>query len=123
MRFLKKKKNGNRVLVCADLMHYISCDVIGEHMSQVLNGSPAREIPVLPREDPEGGRDGRYWNHDCDKSLLIGSVKHGFENYLDMRNDPCLEFLKHYGRTYDEAFRKLKLGPLTSSIRSITRSS
>lgn len=33
----------------------------------------------------------------CDKSLLIGTFKHGCENYYAMRCDPALCFVSHIG--------------------------
>ena len=38
-----------------------------------------------------------WWDGDADKSLLVGTMKHGFERYNMMRLDPALCFLTKCG--------------------------
>lgn len=38
-----------------------------------------------------------WWDRDADRSLLVGTYKHGFESYNHMRNDPALSFLAKCG--------------------------
>merc|ERR1719204_981373 len=38
-----------------------------------------------------------WWDADADKSLLVGTFKHGFERYNMMRLDPALCFLTKCG--------------------------
>lgn len=39
-----------------------------------------------------------WWNPKCcDKSLLVGTYKHGCENYRQIRADPTLCFITHCG--------------------------
>lgn len=38
-----------------------------------------------------------WWDTECDKSLLIGTWKHGYESYPEMRSDPALCFLARCG--------------------------
>ncbi|KAI9015336.1 SNF2 family N-terminal domain-containing protein [Phycomyces nitens] len=41
-----------------------------------------------------------WWEHDEDRDLLLGICKHGYQQYLAMRNDPEFCF---YGRKYDDS--------------------
>lgn len=46
-----------------------------------------------------------WWNPKCcDKSLLIGTYKHGCENYRQIRGDPALCFITHLGPGDDAGF-------------------
>ena len=38
-----------------------------------------------------------WWDAEADKSLLVGTFKHGFERYNMMRLDPALCFLAKCG--------------------------
>lgn len=38
-----------------------------------------------------------WWDTDADRSLLVGTYKHGYEAYSNMRNDPALSFLARVG--------------------------
>lgn len=38
-----------------------------------------------------------WWDAECDKSLLVGTWKHGYESYAEMRADPTLCFLSRCG--------------------------
>ena len=38
-----------------------------------------------------------WWDSEADKSLLVGTFKHGYECYSLMRNDPLLCFLARVG--------------------------
>jgi len=38
-----------------------------------------------------------WWDRDADRSLLVGTYKHGFESYNQMRSDPALSFLAKCG--------------------------
>jgi len=38
-----------------------------------------------------------WWDTDADRSLLVGTYKHGYEAYNVMRNDPTLSFLARVG--------------------------
>lgn len=43
-----------------------------------------------------------WWKPQCcDKSLLVGTYKHGCENYRTMRYDPLLCYVTHLGLTDD----------------------
>lgn len=39
-----------------------------------------------------------WWNPNCcDRSLLVGTYKHGCESYMQIRADPTLCFMSHCG--------------------------
>ena len=38
-----------------------------------------------------------WWDPDADRSLLVGTYKHGYERYHQMRQDPALAFLARCG--------------------------
>lgn len=42
-----------------------------------------------------------WWDTECDKSLLVGTWKLGYENYMAMRSDPTLCFLSRCGPPSD----------------------
>lgn len=55
------------------------------------------EIPIRP--PPTNDQvPVSWWNPNCcDRSLLIGTYKHGCENYRQIRCDPKLCFITHCG--------------------------
>ena len=42
-----------------------------------------------------------WWDADADKSLLIGTFRHGYEQYNTMRSDPTLCFAERCGPPED----------------------
>ena len=57
---------------------------------------PFSELPLVPPVC-EGLPPVSWWDADADKSLLVGTFKHGFERYNMMRLDPALCFLAKCG--------------------------
>lgn len=58
------------------------------------------EIPKVTGSPPA-----KWWGEDEDRDLLLGICKHGYQQYLDIRNDPEFCF---YGKKYDDS----QAGPL-----------
>ena len=54
------------------------------------------ELPLVPPMC-EGLPPMAWWDAEADKSLLVGTFKHGFERYNMMRLDPALCFLAKCG--------------------------
>lgn len=55
------------------------------------------ELPIRPPPTPDQVPSA-WWNPICcDKSLLVGTYKHGCEMYRQMRADPNLCFVTHVG--------------------------
>ncbi|CAB0008265.1 unnamed protein product, partial [Nesidiocoris tenuis] len=44
-----------------------------------------------------------WWDRDADKSLVVGTFKHGYESYTEMRRDPMLAFLNVCGPPSESA--------------------
>lgn len=56
---------------------------------------------------------GEWWDADCDKSLLVGTWKHGYEMYSEMRVDPTLCFLSRCGPPTDRELQNTNTQPAT----------
>lgn len=70
--------------------------MIGEFCDEIDRGLPAREVPIPPIT-ADGEPPAPWWDEECDKSLLIGVFKHGYDHYSLMRQDPNLSFLARCG--------------------------
>lgn len=59
---------------------------------------PSRsELPICPPLTNDQVPSSWWVPKCCDKSLLVGTYKHGCENYRPMRNDPALCYFGHIG--------------------------
>lgn len=68
------------------------------------NYAHRNEISELPIRPPPMADQvpASWWNPACcDKSLLVGTFKHGCEMYRQMRTDPMLCYSGHIGSTED----------------------
>ena len=54
-----------------------------------------------------------WWDTDADRSLLVGTYKHGYECYPAMRNDPTLGFLARCGPDVGSAMLMLANNTVT----------
>jgi len=54
-----------------------------------------------------------WWDTDADRSLLVGTYKHGYECYPAMRNDPALSFLARCGPDVGSAMLMLANNSVT----------
>lgn len=67
-----------------------------------IRNHPCSELPIRPPTMAEAV-PASWWNPPCcDKSLLVGTFKHGCEMYRNMRSDPALCFAGHVGSTAEE---------------------
>jgi hypothetical protein len=71
-------------------------DIIGDLKDEVQKGVPVSEIPIPPPA-AEGEPPSEWWDEECDKSLLIGVFKHGYDRYNLMRQDTSLSFFHKCG--------------------------
>lgn len=62
----------------------------------LLTPSCCSELSLIP-PTCEGLPPTTWWDAEADKSLLVGTFKHGFERYNMMRLDPALCFLSKCG--------------------------
>uniref|UniRef100_A0A336LW14 CSON006412 protein n=1 Tax=Culicoides sonorensis TaxID=179676 RepID=A0A336LW14_CULSO len=90
-------RHANKVLLRVRMLYYIKHEVIGDCVQQIHDGVHHSEIPIRP--PPTNDQvPVEWWNPICcDRSLLIGTYKHGCENYRAIRADPKLCFASHCG--------------------------
>ncbi|KAI8069985.1 SNF2 family N-terminal domain-containing protein [Gongronella butleri] len=58
------------------------------------------EAKHLPIPKVTGSPPSDWWGDDEDRDLLLGIVKHGYQQYLTTRNDPEFHF---YGKKFDDS--------------------
>ncbi|KAI8096416.1 SNF2 family N-terminal domain-containing protein [Halteromyces radiatus] len=58
------------------------------------------EAKVLPIPKVTGTPPSDWWGDNEDRDLLLGICKHGYQQYLTMRNDPEFSF---YGKKFDDS--------------------
>ncbi|ORZ15904.1 P-loop containing nucleoside triphosphate hydrolase protein [Absidia repens] len=58
------------------------------------------EAKVLPIPKVTGNPPSDWWGDNEDRDLLLGICKHGYQQYLTMRNDPEFSF---YGKKFDDS--------------------
>ncbi|KAK2861058.1 hypothetical protein Q7C36_005224 [Tachysurus vachellii] len=96
------KHQCNKVLLRVRMLYYLKQEVIGEHVTSILDGADSRDIDIwLPEMEQQDFPSG-WWDTEADRCLLIGVFKHGYEMYTTMRADPCLCFLERCGRPDDQ---------------------
>ncbi len=57
-------------------MYYLKQEIIGSQEEKVFLGTHFSEVD-LPAPAPDGDVPCSWWDEDADKSLLIGTHKHG----------------------------------------------
>ncbi|XP_074646816.1 chromodomain-helicase-DNA-binding protein 8-like isoform X2 [Tubulanus polymorphus] len=90
------QRHANKVLLRVRLLYYLKQEVIGDEAEKVFVGLPANDIE-LNMPDTDGLIPVQWWDRHADKSLLIGTFKHGYEKYNIMRQDAGLCFLDRCG--------------------------
>uniref|UniRef100_A0A182LWG1 DNA helicase n=1 Tax=Anopheles culicifacies TaxID=139723 RepID=A0A182LWG1_9DIPT len=90
-------RHANKVLLRVRMLYYIKHEVLGDLVNQINEGANASDLPIRPPPTPDQ-LPCSWWNPNCcDRSLLVGTYKHGCENYRGMRADPMLCFQSHCG--------------------------
>ncbi|KAK3086718.1 hypothetical protein FSP39_022463 [Pinctada imbricata] len=89
-------RHANKVLLRVRLLYYLKEEIIGDAAEKVFQDAPVGEIDI-PQPMAEGDLPKSWWDEECDRSLLIGVFKHGYEKYNMMRQDPALCFLSRCG--------------------------
>ena len=79
----------------ATSLNYIKHEIIGDLVYQINEGVHASALPINPPICDQAPTV--WWDSEADKSLLVGTFKHGYECYSLMRNDPLLCFLARVG--------------------------
>ncbi|XP_037896667.1 uncharacterized protein LOC119641859 isoform X1 [Glossina fuscipes] len=94
-------RHANKVLLRVRMLYYIQHEVIGDLVQQIKENTPASELPIRPPTMVDQV-PASWWNPACcDKSLLVGTFKHGCEMYRQMRSDPMLCYVGHVGSADD----------------------
>ncbi|ESN89899.1 hypothetical protein HELRODRAFT_116695 [Helobdella robusta] len=96
------KRQSNKVLLRVRLLYYLKTEIIGRYTEQILSGAHVGEISI-PIMCADVDQPVFWWDREADKSLLVGVYKHGYEKYNQIRQDPCLCFLKRCGPPDDKA--------------------
>ncbi|KAJ6650068.1 Chromodomain-helicase-DNA-binding protein 7, partial [Pseudolycoriella hygida] len=97
-------RHANKVLLRVRMLYYIKHEVIGDLVQQITDGASASELPICPPPTNDQMPSSWWIPKCCDKSLLVGTYKHGCENYRPIRCDPALCFVTHLGPGDDASF-------------------
>ncbi|KAI1285481.1 Chromodomain-helicase-DNA-binding protein 7 [Halotydeus destructor] len=89
-------RHANKILLRVKMLYILRSEIISDLRDQVYSGVPARDISILPPVC-DGEPPSPWWDEECDKSLLVGVFKHGYDRYNLMRQDPALCFLHRCG--------------------------
>ncbi|CAO0794785.1 unnamed protein product [Mucor circinelloides] len=85
------ERKGRNFLLRIQMLHLIRDKIVPTNWEE----AKALEMPKVTGLPPA-----RWWGENEDRCLLLGICKHGYQQYLAMRNDPELCF---YGRKYDDS--------------------
>ncbi|XP_025832998.1 chromodomain-helicase-DNA-binding protein 7 isoform X3 [Agrilus planipennis] len=88
-------RHANKVLLRVRMLYYIKHEIIGDLVQHIADGVHVSALPINPPVTEQLPCE--WWDAECDKSLLVGTWKHGYENYTEMRADPTLCFLSRCG--------------------------
>ncbi|KAI8079886.1 SNF2 family N-terminal domain-containing protein [Halteromyces radiatus] len=79
------ERKGRNMLLRIQMLHTIRDKIVPSVWEEAKNMS----IPHVV-----GARPAKWWGKDEDRSLLLGICKHGYQQYMDIRNDPEFCFAK-----------------------------
>ncbi|KAI8883742.1 hypothetical protein K501DRAFT_86912 [Backusella circina FSU 941] len=85
------ERKGRNFLLRIQMLHLIRDKIVPKDWEQ----AKALAIPKVTGSPPVS-----WWGEDEDRSLLLGIYKHGYQQYLAMRNDPEFSF---YGKKFDDS--------------------
>ena len=79
-----------RVLQRVRVLHHIKTYIIAENYDRLMSGDLTAEQfdADLPEID---NPPAAWWGPTADRSLILGTIKHGYENYHLMAEDTCLQ--------------------------------
>ncbi|XP_038222216.1 chromodomain-helicase-DNA-binding protein 7-like isoform X1 [Zerene cesonia] len=101
-------RHANKVLLRVRMMYYIKHEVIGDYATLIESGSHASNMGMRVPRGVDSAPPRLWWDTECDVSLLVGTYKHGYENYLAMRSDPLLCFVEKLGPPDDAECTDIK---------------
>ncbi|KAL0088183.1 P-loop containing nucleoside triphosphate hydrolase protein [Phycomyces blakesleeanus] len=85
------ERKGRNFLLRIQMLHLIRDKIVPKNW---------KEAKALPVPKVTGSLPADWWTENEDRSLLLGICKHGYQQYLAMRNDPEFSF---YGKKYDDS--------------------
>lgn len=86
----------NKIMTRVRFLHCLHHDIIKEAADPIMEGKPLVEV-IFTVPPVDGELPAAWWDDSADKSLLMGTFKHGYEKYRSIRNDPCLSFYHKLG--------------------------
>ncbi|CAH0726673.1 unnamed protein product, partial [Brenthis ino] len=101
-------RHANKVLLRVRMMYYIKHEVIGDYSIQIDNGTHASTLGMRVPRGVDSAPPRLWWDAECDVSLLVGTYRHGYENYLAMRSDPQLCYVDKLGPPDDAECTDIK---------------
>lgn len=88
-------RHNNKYLLRIRMLYYIQHEILGDHLEAINLPTPTSEL-TFPTPSCDGS-PANWWDVEADRSLLVGTYRHGFERYNMMRLDPGLCFLARCG--------------------------
>ncbi|KAH8869088.1 Chromodomain-helicase-DNA-binding protein 7 [Schistosoma japonicum] len=127
------QRAGARLLNRVALLFFLQCDIIGIHPAQDLISSKLSHTDFVelasslpPLEALDSDLPAPWWDACCDKCLLLGIMKHGWEKYTAIRLDPKLcfrsravEMVQSQRPTTLEGLVNIDIGESVASIATV----
>ena len=89
------ERHSNKYLLRIRMLYYIQHEILGDHLDKIDVPTPVVDLNFVT--PPCEGAPSHWWDEEADRSLLVGTYRHGFERYNMMRLDPGLCFLARCG--------------------------
>ncbi|VDK39305.1 unnamed protein product [Taenia asiatica] len=114
---------GGRLLARVYTLYFLHTEIVGlEHADGLCDGSLdhsvftqlAESLPPLKALDADVPAD--WWDSCCDKCLLLGVFKHGWEKYFAIRDDPAFCF---YRRVYGSNAPSIPIPSTIGTLKGI----
>ncbi|CAB0008263.1 unnamed protein product, partial [Nesidiocoris tenuis] len=96
-------RHANKLLLRVRMLHYIKNEIIGDLVQHISDGAHITALPLAAPHCDQSTSPAPWWDRDADKSLVVGTFKHGYESYTEMRRDPMLAFLNVCGPPSESA--------------------
>ncbi|VDL18606.1 unnamed protein product [Hymenolepis diminuta] len=114
---------GGRLLVRVYILYFLHTEIVGlEQADRLCDGTLdhtafsqlAESLPPLRALDADVPAE--WWDSCCDKCLLLGVFKHGWEKYAAIRDDPAFCF---YKRVYGQDAPNIPIPSTVGSLKTV----
>ncbi|VDN97488.1 unnamed protein product [Rodentolepis nana] len=114
---------GGRLLVRVYILYFLHTEIVGlEQADGLCDGTLdhtafvqlAESLPQLRALDADVPAE--WWDSCCDKCLLLGVFKHGWEKYAAIRDDPAFCF---YRRVYGQDAPNIPIPSTVGSLKMV----